>query len=146
MASPGATIITNLLQLIYASQPFGYDAQTLNGILREARHNNTRDGITGALICRRDIYLQLLEGPATNVQAAFERIGRDDRHVDVKTLVSKPVSERVFGDWAMLHDPAKSWIWSQADLSAGIIDRSTPEEVSTIFETLAQKAKDELPT
>ena len=40
------------MQLIYASRPFGYDDLTLTSILMQARKNNARNGITGALICR----------------------------------------------------------------------------------------------
>ena len=55
--------MTDLIQLIYSSRPFGFDEATLNGILMFARRNNPREAITGALICRHDLYLQLLEGP-----------------------------------------------------------------------------------
>ena len=58
----GRNIITDLIQIIYMSQPFGYDEAMLAGILLDARRCNKRDGITGALVCRHDIYLQLLEG------------------------------------------------------------------------------------
>jgi len=138
---PGAQNIADLFQIIYASQPFGYDMSTLSGILLVARNNNTRDGVTGALMCRHDIYLQLLEGPEEKVRAASERISRDDRHIGMKTLVCEPVSERIFGDWAMLHDPAKTWIWTEKELSDGAIDRVTPKELKQMFETLAVKAK-----
>ena len=60
-----------MIQLIYASQPFGFDAAMLNGILSDARRCNVRDEVTGALICRADVYLQLLEGPEPAVDAAF---------------------------------------------------------------------------
>ena len=72
-----------LLRIIYTSQPFGFDEATLAGILMDARRCNTRDDVTGALICRRDVFVQLLEGPEQKVRDTFERIGRDDRHVDV---------------------------------------------------------------
>ena len=58
------------MQLIYASRPFGYDELTLVGILASARRNNERDGITGALICREDLFVQLLEGRRDLVTSA----------------------------------------------------------------------------
>ncbi len=67
----------SLIQLIYACTPFGFDSPTLNQILSAARRNNARDQITGALICRADLYLQMLEGPRPAVTAAFDRILRD---------------------------------------------------------------------
>ena len=54
-----------MIQLIYASRPFDFDEGTLAAILTVARGCNERDGITGALICRSDLYLQLLEDRKT---------------------------------------------------------------------------------
>ncbi len=58
-----------LLQLTYASRPLGYDSAMLTGILFDARRCNARDGITGALICRDDLFLQLPERPEAAVEA-----------------------------------------------------------------------------
>ncbi|MEL6831040.1 MAG: BLUF domain-containing protein [Pseudomonadota bacterium] len=142
MPKAGSADISDLFQIIYASQPFGYDTAMLSGILLDARNCNSRDGVTGALICRHDIYLQLLEGPEAKVKATSDRISRDDRHIGMKTLVSKRVPERVFGDWAMLHDPAKTWIWTEKEIADGIIDRVTLKDLTEVFESLAEKAKD----
>ncbi|WP_269667571.1 BLUF domain-containing protein [Sulfitobacter guttiformis] len=124
---------------MYVSQPFGYDMPSLSGILLDARKHNLRDGITGALICRHDIYLQLLEGPSDKVQAAAQRIGRDDRHVGMKILLSESVADRMFGQWAMLHDPAKTVIWSEAEIADDILNRTTPAEIMRVFEALADQ-------
>jgi len=90
-------------------------------------------------VCRQDIYLQLLEGPTDKVQAAYGRISRDDRHANLTVLSSAPVDARMFGDWDMLHDPAKSWLWSAADIKSGALDRATPQEVQSVFATLSAK-------
>ena len=37
----------------------------------------------GALICRDDLFLQMLEGPEAVVEAIYGRIVRDDRHLEV---------------------------------------------------------------
>jgi len=137
--------IADLIQVVYASQPFGYDIAALSSILRDARRLNEQDDVTGALVCRHDIYLQLLEGPAEKVEATFARISRDDRHAGIKELVRRPVSERIFGDWAMLHDPATSWIWTREEIADGILNRVTPADVVAMFEAVALKAKDGLP-
>lgn len=89
--------------------------------------------------------MQLLEGPKALVNAALERISRDDRHTEIQTLVSQQVSERMFGDWAMLHDPAKSWIWSAEDVSAGAIERAKPTDFLGVFEALSEKVRASLP-
>ncbi|MDB2407406.1 BLUF domain-containing protein [Jannaschia sp.] len=112
----------------------------LSGILNDARRLNVRDDITGALVCRHDIYLQLLEGPPDRVAAAYARISRGDRHVDVKKLVSRQVASRMFGGWAMLHDPVKSLIWTRDQIADGILDRTPPSEVIDTFEDVSKNA------
>jgi hypothetical protein len=131
--------MSDIFQIIYHSQPFGYDEPTLAGILLDARRCNKRDGITGALVCRHDIFLQLLEGPKAQIDAAFARIEQDDRHVETTLLVSGLVSERMFGAWEMLHDPAKSWIWTEDELADGALARATPDEITGVFRSLAEK-------
>jgi hypothetical protein len=128
-----------LFRAIYTSRPFGFDSAILSGILIDARRANVRDGITGALICRADIYLQWLEGPEAPVRKAMERIARDDRHIEVKVHVAERTSERAFGEWAMLHDPAMTWIWSQSEIADGAVDRATPEEVTGFFHRLLRQ-------
>jgi hypothetical protein len=128
-----------LFRAVYSSRPFGFDQGILNGILLDARQANERDGVTGALICRGDIYLQWLEGPQDRVREALARIERDDRHLEVTLHVAEPVTERVFGDWAMLHDPAATWIWSQEEVADGAVARSTPEEVTGFFMRLRRE-------
>jgi hypothetical protein len=129
-----------MTQLIYASRPFGFDEGTLASILLVARRCNERDGITGSLICRGDLYLQLLEGPQELVDAAYRRIERDQRHIQIRLLSRRTVTERLFPSWAMHHDPARSWMWNQEETNAGAIDRATEAEAVAIFERLAREA------
>ncbi len=134
----------SLLQLIYASRPFGYDDLTLAGILNTARINNARDGITGALICREDLFLQLLEGPKPLVEALYQNIQRDDRHTELVRLYSQDASTRLFPDWAMKHDPARSWMWTAAEVSAGAVAHATPDAARGVFVRLAGEPAPEL--
>jgi hypothetical protein len=131
-----------LYRAVYSSRPFGFDAGILNGILMDARRLNQRDGITGALICRADIYLQWLEGPAVQVRQTLGRIQRDDRHLEVTLHAEGPVEARLFPDWAMLHDPAASWIWSQQEVSDGAAERATADEVLGFFHRLRDQANE----
>ena len=128
-----------LTQIIYSSRPFGFDASILAGILMEARMANRRDGITGALICRRDIYFQLLEGPEASVKEVYERIKRDDRHLEVTRRVEGPVTEQLFSDWDMLDDPARSWFWTQSEIEDGAMDRASQAEIRAVFERLSRE-------
>ena len=130
----------SLIQLVYASKPFGFDSAILNGILSEARRLNPENDVTGALICRADLYLQLLEGPKPAVEATFARIAQDDRHVEVQCLVSRTITQRLFPNWAMRDDPARSWMWTQEEVDNGAIERATEEEVVAVFERLAGEA------
>jgi hypothetical protein len=129
----------DLSQIIYSSRPFGFDEALLGGILSDARRNNTRDGITGALICRADVYLQMLEGPADVVEAAFARIARDDRHLEVEMRFSTHVTERLFPQWSMRDDPAKSWMWTQEEVANGVLSSASPMQVLAVFTRLANE-------
>jgi hypothetical protein len=128
-----------LIQLTYASQPFGFNGPALAGILLDARRCNSRDSITGALICRDDLFLQMLEGPEDKVEATLKRITKDDRHLNVRLMSHKAIPDhgRLFPNWAMRDDPAQSWVWSRTDIDNGALDRATGTDVVTIFERLA---------
>ena len=129
-----------LVQLIYASRPFGFDEAMLNGILIDARRCNQRDDITGALVCRADLYLQYIEGPEIAVAAAFARIASDDRHLEVTRLVWAPIIARLFPKWAMLDDPARSWMWTQEEVADGAVSRASAAEIIGVFARIAEEA------
>ena len=130
----------SLFRAIYTSRPFGFDSAMLNGILADARRANQRDDVTGALICRADLYIQWLEGPEDKVRATIARIQRDHRHLEVRLHVQQAVSERAFAAWAMLDDPAATWIWTQDQVACGAIDRATPEDITAFCTPLQQRA------
>ena len=129
----------SLMHLYYASTPFGFSESDLNKILSVARRNNARDGITGALICRSDLFLQMLEGPRTAVTAAFHRILGDDRHLDVVLIGSGDITARQFAKWHMRDDPARSWMWTQAQVAQGAVDATSAEDVRGEFARLLQE-------
>lgn len=126
-----------LVQIAYASRPFGFDASLLSGILADARRLNARDGITGALIARHDIYLQMLEGPGDLVEACYQRICRDDRHLEITPLLRRTIDTRLFPGWAMRDDPATSWIWSMDEVKSGAVARATEADILGIFTRLS---------
>ena len=128
-----------LSQIIYSSVPFGFDAATLSNILLDARRCNSRDAITGALVCRRDIYMQFLEGEDAMVRTTLARIRRDDRHANVAVHYDAPADARLFAEWDMLHDPAHSWTWSEAEIASGALDRASPREVLDIFAAISRR-------
>jgi len=52
------------------------------------------------------------------------------------------VSHRLFGEWAMLHDPAVSWIWTHQEVADGAVDRTTAGEVEGFFVRLRELTKE----
>jgi Sensors of blue-light using FAD len=129
----------SLMQLIYASTPFGFSDPLLNNILSVARRNNARDQITGALICRADLYLQMLEGPRRAVTTTFQRILSDDRHLDVELISSGDIQARLFPEWHMRDDPAQSWMWTQAQVAGGAVDAASADDVRDVFARLIRE-------
>lgn len=123
----------SLMTLVYISQPFGFDVPTLNGILLDARRCNKRDDITGALIVRQDLYMQLLEGPRKAVERAYLRIRQDDRHTDVRSVRRLDTGTRLFADWAMRDDPVRSWMWTRDDVASGAPEEASDQDLMNIF-------------
>ncbi len=127
----------SVFQLIYMSAPFGFDDAMLNGILSQARRNNARSDITGCLICRHDLYLQILEGDEAPVEALFAKIAVDDRHLAVARLSATMADARMFPHWSMRDDPAQSWVWSPAEIAKGVPQAATVEALQAVFARVA---------
>ncbi len=75
----------------------------LSEILRVARTNNRKHGVTGALMFYeyKDWFAQVLEGEESKVQDLFERIKKDPRHKSIEVREAEPVPSRLFSKWAM---------------------------------------------
>ena len=98
-ASPEA-----VFRLIYRSRSLAPATERDHGlgdILRVARTNNARLGVTGALLVYDDWFAQTLEGSEATVRDLFKRIRIDPRHDTVELRQEGPVNERVFARWAM---------------------------------------------
>lgn len=132
-------------QMIYRSRPFGFDNSTLDGILMHARRNNILNDITGALICRRDMYIQLVEGPDEAIDALFDRLQDDDRHVNVRLIASTQVEERIFPQWAMLDDTEPSMTFSKDEVDSGALEAAETETLRAMFRRIAAKAGEDTP-
>ena len=130
-----------LSRLIYSSQPFGYDQPMLNGILADARTYNPKNNITGALICREDIFLQLLEGPEDKLLLTYDKILNDDRHLDIELLVKELCDDRLFPSWSMKDDPAKTWFWTKDEIDSGILTTVSKSDLLGVFDKVALNLK-----
>ena len=129
-----------LMQLVYCSQPFGYNLEILSAILIASRANNRKRDITGALICRSDIFLQLLEGPEQQVKSTYAAIQNDDRHINIYHLLDQNVDKRLFPAWSMKDDPDKTWMWSREEVSNGIVKSLSKAEIEEVFVKLSKEA------
>ena len=64
--------------------------------------NNSREGITGVLLCCSGIFFQILEGEEDRIDTLYKRILEDDRHNQILCLKSElNVLHRRFPDWSM---------------------------------------------
>jgi hypothetical protein len=73
----------------------------LGKLFTAARSNNTRAGITGALLLSGPWFVQTLEGDEDPVWSLFARIESDPRHDTVSVLEAGPVDGRAFPHWSM---------------------------------------------
>jgi Sensors of blue-light using FAD len=80
-------MLVRCLYVSRAAQPL--TPGILDQILEQSRANNPRQGITGLLCFRDDIFVQVIEG------------GRDERHKDVRLLAFEEIAERRFSNWTM---------------------------------------------
>ena len=77
------------------------DAIVTADILAVSRSNNLRENITGLLVVGGHRYLQVIEGPAHQVETTVARIRRDPRHQSMTALVDRPIPKRNFAGWSM---------------------------------------------
>jgi hypothetical protein len=91
-----------LVHCLYASRPTTpLTAPLIDAILQKSRKKNLEMGITGALCCTDDVFIQVLEGGRDAVCELYNLIVRDDRHHHVRLLVYNEISERRFASWTM---------------------------------------------
>jgi hypothetical protein len=89
-------------QLIYASAaavPFTQD--DLEQLLGKARKRNNQLRISGLLIHHRGSFLQVMEGPKTEVEQLYAMIARDPRHTKHVLIRRAYVDECSFDGWSM---------------------------------------------
>lgn len=71
-------------------------------VLQDARAFNAEQGVTGLLVnTTAGGFLQVLEGEADAVEAAFRRAAASSRHEAVLRTPALAVPERVFPTWSM---------------------------------------------
>ena len=94
-----------MYQIVYASTA-NKDAdgiELIQQILKKSRENNTKKNITGILLYRSGIFIQLLEGDSGNVLDLYEKIKFDKRHTNVTTISTISDGQRIFPLWDMAY-------------------------------------------
>ena len=93
-----------LSQMLYISTAVGPITTAVTGtILRSAQMHNPANGITGVLCQGQGVYLQVLEGERSQVEALYARILTDKRHQNVTLRQHENIKARRYGKWTMAH-------------------------------------------
>ena len=71
----------------------------LSNIVQISRKRNPAAQITGVLSYRRGQYVQVLEGPAIEIDDLMNKILADPRHNDIWVFVDEKVTKRSFDKW-----------------------------------------------
>lgn len=91
-----------LVRLLYVSRAAdGLTTATIDSIVAQSRKNNPEAGITGLLCHSGNVFMQVLEGGRSAVNATYARILRDGRHANVELLLYEEIAERRFAGWTM---------------------------------------------
>ncbi|BFM18471.1 hypothetical protein R50073_46540 [Maricurvus nonylphenolicus] len=89
-------------QLCYVSAAVNpVTEQTLEELLLCSRDNNLKYDITGMLLFANNTFIQVIEGPKTNIDHLFATLQEDDRHKNVVRTYYEAISERDFPNWQM---------------------------------------------
>ncbi|MFM9031945.1 MAG: BLUF domain-containing protein, partial [Opitutaceae bacterium] len=105
-SQPGAGL-HYIMYVSSARRKFG--APELAELLTRAREKNSRIGVTGLLLYKAGLFLQVLEGESNRVRELYDRIASDERHRACSVVLEGTLPERRFSDWSMafrnLDDP-----------------------------------------
>jgi hypothetical protein len=100
--SPLVASLQHMIRLVYSSAArAGMDEAELKRILDGARTRNARREVTGMLLYRDGVFLQLLEGQEVDVRFVYSRIAQDPRHHRVVKLIEETIAQRDFASWSM---------------------------------------------
>ena len=89
-------------RLIYCSQAtHDVSPDELVTLLELARERNAAAGLSGMLLYSGQSFLQMLEGDDAALDATYDRILVDERHMNLRLLKDAQVNVRMFPDWTM---------------------------------------------
>lgn len=91
-----------MYRMIYRSrsvEPLNWEI--VRSITSVSERNNEASGLTGVLLASRSHFMQAIEGNFEDVNAAFRRICRDERHTELSIVGFSITDARLFGGWGM---------------------------------------------
>ncbi len=90
-------------QLFYVSSARnGITSEDIADIIKSATKYNIENELTGILLYRGGIFLQLLEGDEMAIKSLFEtKIKTDNRHSNIVEFFYIPAETRLFNKWSM---------------------------------------------
>lgn len=103
-------------QIVYSSRTtHPLSAKDLEKILEDARTGNKKRHITGVLLLTEDVFLQILEGEKSVVQALMQSIKADTRHSQVTVFYEADVDSPAFSSFSMAYlapstEELKAWL------------------------------------
>lgn len=91
-----------MLELIYCSQVSpALELPEVFKILKQSQSHNSKAQITGVLLFNTRYFLQILEGLEPEIDALYQRILSDQRHLNVKLIGRRPLEQRHWSRWSM---------------------------------------------
>lgn len=92
-----------LLRIVYRSRSNLHpdNVEELDRLFRTSMRNNASWGVTGCLAHPDGHFVQVIEGPASQVEILFSRLRHDPRHMDIEILGQWNPQSRLFATWAM---------------------------------------------
>jgi len=91
-----------MYRVIYvSSETVPFTEAALDEMLQKSRHSNAAADITGLLLYKDGVFMQILEGPKPAVLALLAKIKVDRRHRNVALLLEGETDTREFQEWSM---------------------------------------------
>ncbi|MEY4616628.1 MAG: hypothetical protein RJB66_1588 [Pseudomonadota bacterium] len=89
-----------VFHLLYISKAAPHlDIDDLRKIITISNRNNEASDITGALYYRDFYFMQFLEGDEAKVRKLYEKIAKDQRHIETRVIGEVFSNRRLFDTW-----------------------------------------------
>jgi hypothetical protein len=129
---------TPLKRVIYVSKKTDTSSDSLTDIYDISQKNNSESGISGCLLIGSDSYLQLLEGPDSEVKKLYSKIEMDSRHKKVKKLFEQHIEEKSFSSWSMKFAPFNNIEWGNKKFNAGNFQNISAAAAIKVFKSIEE--------